>query len=290
MKYLVVKAWLGFGDRLESLKMAIMFAKAYNLKIYVDWSDSMWSHGSENFYTYFKLQNVDQLTSLDEIPEDATVYPDYWKGRLHEKISKELLDTYKGKTPLDIGLLDKEFPGDVVVFSSLGYRILYADSTQFGEIIRVVDSRILNKIRHRLAQYDIPNSWGIHIRGTDRLKPNKRAISVQSIVSMLVGHGALNGKKMTVVSDDKDSIQIWKNFFPQSFIVSELSLQHSSTKGNHNVTQSEMSTSKDEMNVDTLVDFFTLALSERIFSTHKDSRFAHEARRLHPVAKKMLGI
>jgi hypothetical protein len=51
-----------------------------------------------------------------------------------------------------------------------------------------------------------------------------------------------------------------------------------------------MSTSKDEMNVDTLVDFFTLALSERIFSTHKDSRFAHEARRLHPVAKKMLGI
>ena len=39
MKYLVIKGWLGFGDRLESLKMAIAFAQVYNLKVYVDWSD-----------------------------------------------------------------------------------------------------------------------------------------------------------------------------------------------------------------------------------------------------------
>lgn len=290
MKYLVVKAWLGFGDRLESLKMAIMFAKQYKLKIYVDWSDTMWSHGSENFYTYFKLQNIDQLNSLDEIPEDATVYPEYWKGRLHEKITQDLLNTYKGKNPLDIGMLNKEFPADVIVFSSIGYRTLYPDSTAFGDIIRVVDPRIINKIKYRLSKYDITNSWGIHIRGTDRLRPNKRTVSVQSIVSLLVTYGALNGKKMTVVSDDKESIQIWKNFFPQSFIVSELSLQQNTTKGNHNVSSSELTASKDEMNVDALVDFFTLALTERIFSTCKDSRFAQEARRLSPIVKKMLGI
>lgn len=289
MKYLVVKAWLGFGDRLESLKMAIMFAKQYKLKIYVDWSDTMWSHGSENFYTYFKLQNIDQLNSLDEISEEATVYPEYWKGRLHEKITQDLLNTYKGKNPLDIGMLNKEFPADVVVFSSIGYRILYPDSTAFGDIIRVVDPRIINKIKYRLSKYDISNSWGIHIRGTDRLRPNKRTVSVQSIVSLLVTYGALNGKKMTVVSDDKESIQIWKNFFPQSFIVSELSLQQNTTKGNHNVSSDELTASKDEMNVDALVDFFTLALTERIFSTCKDSRFAQEARRLHPIAKKILG-
>lgn len=290
MKYLVVKAWLGFGDRLESLKMAIMFAKQYKLKIYVDWSDTMWSHGSENFYTYFKLQNIDQLNSLDEIPEDASIYPEYWKGRLHEKITQDLLNTYKGKNPLDIGMLNKEFPADVIVFSSIGYRTLYPDSTAFGDIIRVVDPRIINKIKYRLSKYDITNSWGIHIRGTDRLRPNKRTVSVQSIVSLLVTYGALNGKKMTVVSDDKESIQIWKNFFPQSFIVSELSLQQNTTKGNHNVSSSELTASKDEMNVDALVDFFTLALTERIFSTCKDSRFAQEARRLSPIVKKMLGI
>jgi len=290
MKYLVVKAWLGFGDRLESLKMAIMFAKQYNLKIYVDWSDTMWSHGSENFYTYFKLQNIDQLTSLDEIPQHATIYPEYWKGRLHEKITQELLDLHNKDNSLDIGMLNKEFPGEVIVFSSIGVRSIYPDSTAFGDIIQVVDPRIINKVKQRLSHYDISNSWGIHIRGTDRLRPNKRTTSVQSIVSLLVTYGALNGKKMTVVSDDKESIQIWKNFFPQSFVVSELSLQQTIAKGNHNISKDQLSSSKDEMNVDALVDFFTLALTERVFSTHKDSRFAQEARRLHPVAKKILQI
>ena len=58
MKYLVVKGWLGFGDRLESLKMAVRYALDNNLKIYVDWNDEMWTHGIENFYTYFKLVNM----------------------------------------------------------------------------------------------------------------------------------------------------------------------------------------------------------------------------------------
>jgi hypothetical protein len=272
MKYLVVKAWLGFGDRLESLKMAIMFAKTNNLKIYVDWSDTMWSHGSENFYTYFKLQNVDQLNSLDEIPKDASVFPEYWKDRLHEKITQDLLNNYKEKTPLDVGILNKEFPADVVVCCGLGFRSLFPDSTAFGDIIRVVDPRIINKVRERLSKYDIQNSWGIHIRGTDRLTPTKRSVSVQSIVSVLVNHGALNGKKMTVVSDDTESIAIWKRFFPQSFIVSELSLQQKTLKGNHNVSKEELTASKDEMNVDALVDFFTLALTERVFSTHKEPK------------------
>jgi hypothetical protein len=74
MKYLIVKGWLGFGDRLESLKMAVRYALKYNLKIYVHWTDSMWCHENENFYTYFKL-NMPSLDSLDDIPEDATVYP-----------------------------------------------------------------------------------------------------------------------------------------------------------------------------------------------------------------------
>jgi len=49
MKYLIVKGWLGFGDRIESLKMAVAYAIKHNLQIYVDWRDSMWSHGTEDF-------------------------------------------------------------------------------------------------------------------------------------------------------------------------------------------------------------------------------------------------
>jgi hypothetical protein len=43
-----------------------------------------------------------------------------------------------------------------------------------------------------------------------------------------------------------------------------------------------MQSNKDDLNVDSLVDFFVLASCERIFSTMKDSRFFQEARRLHP--------
>jgi len=42
------------------------------------------------------------------------------------------------------------------------------------------------------------------------------------------------------------------------------------------------------MNVDMLVDFFTLASCSRIFSTFKTGRFFREAQRLSPLVNKIL--
>jgi hypothetical protein len=288
MKYLVVKAWLGFGDRLESLKMAVDFAIKKNLQIYVDWSDSMWSHGNENFYTYFKLINMPVLKSLDDIPEDATVYPEYWKGHIKEPMTLDLTLKVKEHN-LDIGVLNKDYPADVVVFSSLGIRTLYPDSSFFAKVFRVIDRRVVSKVNSRKSRFDIPNSWGIHIRGTDRLRPNKRMISIQSIVAHVTTYGGLSGKKMTVVSDDKEQLDIWKRYYPESFVASELSINQTSLAGNHNLAKDALKNSKDEMNVDMLADFFTLALTEMIFTTCKDSRFTQEARRLHPHVNVILG-
>jgi len=283
MKYLIIKGWLGFGDRLESLKMAIAYALDHKLTVYVDWTDSIWSHGNENFYTYFKLINIPQISSLDEIPEDATVYPSYWKDNLKSPITPELLPRAH-ELGLDLGVLykDKTFPTDVVVMSSIGGRLLYENSAFFANVFRVHDSRILNKLNQRKQKFDIGKSWGIHIRGTDRVKGDRRMLSIQYLATRLVSMGAINGKPMTVVSDDKESIALWKRFFPDSFITSELSLKLSSSQGNHNVNKDALEFSKDEMNVDMLTDFLTLATAESVFSTYKDSRFAKEARRLHP--------
>jgi hypothetical protein len=287
MKYLVVKGWLGFGDRLESLKMAVKYALDHKLQIYVDWSDEMWSHGDESFYTYFKLTNMPILQSLDDIPADATVYPPYWKDHLKEPLTIDVINDKK--LELDLGYLTKAYSEDVVVLSSIGMRILYSESAFFANVFRVIDPRILTKLRHRRSQYPIEKSWGIHIRGTDRLRPHTRSICVQSIVSHVTSCGGLNGPKMTVVSDDKENVELWKRYYPQAFVVSELSIQQTSTAGNHNLAKDKLSVTKDEMNVDALTDFFTLALTERIFTTCKDSRFTQEARRLHPVVKTILG-
>lgn len=288
MKYLVVKGWLGFGDRLETLKMAVKYAQTYNLKIYVDWRDSMWSHGNESFYTYFKLINMPVLQSLDEIPADATVYPPYWKDRLNEQITHEMNDK-KGELGIDLGIIDKPFDTDVLVVSSIGNRLLFTDGQFFANCFKVVDQRVLQKIRERKSRFPIEQSWGIHIRGTDRLRPHKRMISVQSIASLVTCYGGLNNVKMTVVSDDKDNLEIWKRYYPESFVASELSVQQNSTAGNHNLDKDKLKFTKDEMNVDLLADFFTLALTQKVYTTCKDSRFTKEAQRLHPYVNSILG-
>ena len=288
MKYLVVKGWLGFGDRLESLKMAVAYAQQYNLQMYVDWTDPMWSHGDENFYTYFKLL-MPSLASLDDIPADATFYPSFWKDRIKEPITQELLASDGVNLSIRGGTLNGEYPADVVVLSNTGNRKLFPESTFFANVFRVVEPTVLQKIQTRKQAYPIAASWGIHIRGTDRLRPNKRLLSVQSLVSLVVNYGGLNGPKMTVVSDDKENALIWKRFFPDSFVASELSLQQTSLSGNHNLSKDVLTTSKHQLNIDLIVDFFTLASTSQIFTTCKDSRFTQEARRLHPHVNTILG-
>jgi len=282
MKYLIVKAWLGFGDRLESLKMAVKYAIKYNLQIYVDWTDAIWSHGDESFYKYFDLVNMPTLKSIDDIPADATVYPEYWVGKLKEPFTFDLLNK-RTEYNLDLGILNKEYPYDVIVFSSIGNRELYPDSEFFGKVFRVIHPKILKEVKERQIKYKLSSTVGIHIRGTDRVKNQyKREMSIQYLALHSITFGSLSGKQMVCVSDDKQSFEIWKRFHPQTILFSNESLKQSSTKGNHNTPAEELKTSKDDMNIEMLIDFFTLASCERVLSTYRDSRFYRESTRLHP--------
>lgn len=288
MKYLIVKGCLGFGDRLESLKMAVAYALHYKLQIYVDWRDPMWSHGSNDFYTYFKLVNMPVLKSLDDIPADATYYPPYWKGHLDEHLTDEFIRSHPNEK-FDLGVLKNPYDADVVVFSSIGYRTLYPDSSFFADVFRVVDQRILNKVRFHATQKPLSQSWGVHIRGTDRARNMLRRINnIQCIVLGFTTMGGMNVNNIVAVSDDKDQLDIWKRYYPNSYIVSEQSLKYSSMEGNHNIKSENLQVTKDEMNVDLLVDFFVLASCQRIFATQKGSRFFQEAQRLHPFVDRLL--
>ena len=283
MKYLIVKGWLGFGDRLESLKMCVLYAQTYNLQIYVDWRDPMWSHGSEDFYTYFNL--LMPSFKLEDLPEDATYYPPFWKGHLNEHITGDLLTKYPDAN-LCLNVLKDPFDADVVVYSCIGLRTIFPESNFFANVFRVIDPRILNKIRQHSQAYPLETSWGIHIRGTDRVRANKRMLSVQSIVSLITNMGGMNKAHIVVVSDDKENAQIMKNFYSNAYMVS--SFASDSVNGTHMLTKEQLSISKDQLNVDMLVDFFVLSKCERVFTTVKDSRYAQEARRLHNVVHKIL--
>jgi hypothetical protein len=280
MKYLVVKGWLGFGDRLETLKMCVKFAMDNNLQIYVDWTDSIWSHGTESFYTYFSLVGVPQLKSLDDIPEDATYYPSFWKEKIREPFS----ETIWKENPCETAMLGPDtlkHQEDVLVVSSIGRREVYSNSSFFGNVFRVVDPRIIQEVKKRQVEHNLRNCLGMHIRGTDRLGKKGREMPIQWMVVNASMSGGLNGKPMIAVSDDPASTEIWTRFFPQTKLMSSLSMQLSSNGGNHNIKKEDLNTTKDALNVDCLVDFFTLASCQRIMSTYsKQSRFYHEAVRL----------
>lgn len=288
MKYLVVKGWLGFGDRLESLKMAVAYAQAHNLQIYVDWTDSIWSHGNESFYTYFKLL-MPSLNSLDDIPENASYYPPYWKGNIKQPFSKELFDK-AGEFQLALGVLDKKFNADVIVVSNVGKRTIYDDAGFFARVFRVIDRQIKDTLVLRHQQHPLSKSLGFHIRGTDRTSNRiRKEKSIQLIAVNAVMHGSFNGISMVTVSDDKESLEIWKRFYPDTKVFSSVSIENTSAKGNHNANKEDLKVTKHIMNVDMLVDFFTLASCSRILSTFRDSRFAKEAQRLAPHMKTILG-
>jgi hypothetical protein len=289
MKYLVVKGWLGFGDRLQTLKMCVIYALHYNLQIYVDWSDSIWSHGDESFYKYFNIVNMPVLKSLHDIPADATYYPPYWKDNIHKPFSHELWTRQK-ELNLNLGIIRQPFDADVVVHSSIGSRALLNDISKFIDVFRVIDSRVRNEVLDRQTKYPLHRSLGFHIRGTDRTKTQlKKEQSIQLIAANAVMNGSLSGAPMITVSDDKESLNIWKRFYPDTIIFSKLSIENTSVKGNHNASKDEIGVSKDSMNVDMLIDFFTLASCQRILSTFRDSRFAVEARVMRPYVKTVLG-
>lgn len=282
MKYLIVKGWLGFGDRLQSTIMAIKYALDHNLKVYIDWTDPTWSHSGENFYTYFNLINMPVLKSIDEIPEDVTVYPPFWKGRLKETLTQEMINNQK-ENRINLNILDKPFDADVIVYSTIGHRTHYGDYSFFANVFRIIDPRIINEVRRRQSVYNLSKAIGIHIRGTDRVQNQvRRERGIQYMAIRALTTGGLAGTSMISVSDDKASEEVWKRFFPQTKSLSDLSLKVSNQKGNHNVSSDELGISKDLMNVDMLVDLFTLASCQRVLTTYRDSRFASVAIQLHP--------
>ena len=290
MKYLIVKGYLGFGDRLESLKMCIEYAIRHNLQIYVDWRDSIWSHGDESFYTYFKLVNMPVLESLYDIPANATVFPEFWKDKLHDPLTEDIIKNQK-ETGINIGILREVYDSDVVVYSCIGRRQLFINSNFFGEVFRVIDPRILKEVSERKLKYDLRSAIGIHIRGTDRVRSqHMREQSIQYTAVRTFMNGGFSGKPLIAVSDDAHSLEIWRRFYPHTQLVTNITLNHTHSKGIHNITKDDDSScNKDMLNVDMLCDFFTLSMCNSVITTFQDSRFAREAQRVSPFLSKILG-
>ena len=271
MKYLLVKAWLGFGDRLQGLKMCVKYAQESGRAILIDWSDSIWCHSEESFYTYFDLKMP--TFKLEDLNSSMSVYPEYWKEKLDQTLTQEILNT-----GIDYGQLDKAYNQDIVVYCCAGYRLVYNDSRFFTNVFKVIHPEILRKVHQRRQQYNLSNKIGVHLRGTDRATQINKLNRFRGIKLRMTGLGLLSGQEFIAVSDDQEFSSMWKSNFKFPLLTEIIP---GGTQGNHQISSESLNISKNNLNIDMLIDFFTLASCKSVLSTSKDSRFAQEAERLH---------
>jgi hypothetical protein len=271
MKYLLVKAWLGFGDRLQGLKMCVKYAQDFNRAILIDWSDGIFSHSGESFYTYFDL-NMPTF-KLEDLTPELTVYPSFWKNRLDTTLTAEMVCP-----EINIGYLNKEYTEDIIVYCCIGDRLVYNDSKFFTSVFKVMSPEIINRVKQRREQYNLSNKIGVHLRGTDRATQINKLDRFRGIKLRMLGLGSLSGQDFIAVSDDKDFCSMWKSHFKYPLLTQIIP---GGISGNHHISPLYLNFSKNDLNIDMLVDFFTLASCKGVLSTSKDSRFAQEAQRLH---------
>jgi hypothetical protein len=134
------------------------------------------------------------------------------------------------------------------------------------------------KVHERQKQYNLSKKIGIHLRGTDRTTQINKLDRFRGIRLRMVSLGFLSTQEFIAVSDDREFSEMWKRNFKFPLLTEIIP---GSSQGNHHILSSSLNISKNDLNIDMLIDFFTLASCKGIISTCKDSRFAQEAQRLH---------
>lgn len=91
-RYLLVNAYVGFGDRLQCLSHAIDCAAKFSRTLCIDWSDSIWSDGTLGFETYFDLCNVSTIVPGDSYRlEFECVRPLGWANQLDRRADSNFI-------------------------------------------------------------------------------------------------------------------------------------------------------------------------------------------------------
>jgi hypothetical protein len=220
--------------------------------------------------------NMPVLQSLDDIPADAKVYPSFWQGKLKTVLIPEMVNPESS-----LGLLKGTYDCDVLVVSCCGFRATYLDSSFFANVFRVIHPEIIQKVKERQNIYDLSKKWGVHLRGTDRAGMLNKSHRISSLGVKLINNGLYSGSSVIGVSDDQEYIKLWKARFPSFPILTQVG-NIGGTGGVHNIPKDSLPVSKNSLNIDMLVDFFTLASCSNIFTTCNDSRFAKEAVCMRP--------
>jgi hypothetical protein len=283
MKYIIQKGYRGFGDRLTHLIFCVKIALETNRKIYVDWNDHYWNHNGENFSTYFELLNIG--INDNTILQGLSVSPSFWKNKLDVSLSRSNYKEAKKFNSLrPFSTIIKKYPTEDVLVAVNHFHKIYTDMSFFFKIFRVKDRRIIDRVTELQKLHNLKDCVGIHLRGTDRkssTKQNNKNI-LENITRKIKPQD-----KLVCFTDDVQLFNDFNKIFPRAILITNIVLDQ--PVASHTVLPQNLKHSKDEMNVDLLIDFFALASCKKQYSTFNESTFYQMSEKIHPYVDTVLG-
>jgi hypothetical protein len=253
-KYLLVKGWCGFADRLQCMSAAMTYAKKHNRIICVDWTDSIWKGDTPNmnFDTFFDL--TVQTIPLDELikkQNELSIYPPPWKGQLEKKP-----DLYMYEKPYQIDLdADPKHEEDILVYTSTELRTYNKEN--ICDCVRIKEpyrSTIIEKLKQYQGYKTV-----VHLRGSDRVKPEQYEEYLKKNFEPKMKDKTK--EKVLIVSDTEPLFKYFQEKYPNS-IVRTPSTSYTSSSEPGKTLHQDGSIDKYDFNTQTLIDFFIIMYAD----------------------------
>ena len=268
-KYLLVKGWCGFADRLQCLSAALVYANKHKRVLCIDWTDVIWKGETPNmnFDTFFDL--TVPTIPLDELlkkQNELTIHPPVWKGQLEKKP-----DLYMYEKAYQINLdSDPVHSEDILVYTSTELRTYSRDT--ICDCIRVKDpyrSIIIEKLKQYQGYKTV-----VHLRGSDRTKPDQYEEYLKTNFEPKMKNKA--GETVLIVSDTEALFKYFQEKYPQS-IVRTPSTSYTSSSDPIKTLHQDGTIDKYDFNTQTLVDFFIIMYANECIHDEK-SLFSNVSR------------
>lgn len=295
MKYLLIKGFSGFGDRLEHLTSLIPYLKVSGRTLIVDWTDHVWTGQdfSKDFNYYFNLRDDIMHISLTEFKkifinrkDTMTFFPPFYK-KIVLKRSDENDTEYKVSdlTAKLIRIIKKQCEDleyDVIVCTDLDRRSTYF-TKYISKIVYkpwIMEFIFKDPLIHFIKQNEV---IAVHLRGADRTKYSKTnredlcnySYDHEYYVNTIIKKIPEDTKNILLLSDSTFLVDKFIELIDKSInILQTNNIKTNSDEGLHLINDN----SKESKNLELLKDFYLMTQCKAVINDGL-SRFSLLAKR-----------
>lgn len=295
MKYLLIKAFSGFGDRLEHLTSLIPYLKASQRTLVIDWSDPVWTgeEFTKDFYYYFNLSDDIKYISLTDFKktfienkDKISFFPPFYKKialkRSNENDTEYRVSDMTAKLIQIIKRNCADLEYNVVVCTDLDRR-----TTAFAKYISKVNYKpwimqfiYSDPLIHFIKQNEV---IAVHLRGADRTKYSKTnredlcnfSYDHDYYVSEIIKKIPEGTKNILLLSDSTFLVDKFIEFIDKSInILQTGNIKSTDDTGLHILKEK----SKESKNLELLKDFYFMTQCKDVINDDV-SRFSLLAKR-----------